>query len=202
MATLQFWFDYASTYAYLSAMRIDDVAAKRGVSIDWRPFLLGAIFKAQGWETSPFNVYPAKGRHMVRDIERIADARGLPFQIPDADGFPRQSLLAARVGMIARREGWIADYTRAVFRAEFGPEQVDIGDRNALQSVITTAGLNASAIDAADDDTNKAELRQLTDEAMAAAIFGAPTFITPDGEMFWGDDRLEHALNWMTDGHV
>jgi len=202
MTTLQFWFDYASTYAYLSAMRIDALAAERGVSIDWRPFLLGAIFKAQGWETSPFNVYPAKGRHMVRDIERIAGARGLPFQIPHADEFPRQSLLAARVGVIARREGWIADYSRAVFRAEFGPERIDIGDRAALRTIIATAGLNAAAVDGAGDDTVKDALRRLTDEAMALGIFGAPTFVAPDGEMFWGDDRLEHALNWTTGGHI
>jgi 2-hydroxychromene-2-carboxylate isomerase len=95
MGQLTFWFEFASTYSYLSAMRIEDLAAKAGVSIVWRPFLLGPIFKSQGWETSPFNLYPAKGRYAMRDIERIAKERGLPFRLPDH--FPQNSLLAARL---------------------------------------------------------------------------------------------------------
>ena len=75
--TLVFWYEFASTYSYLSAMRIEAEAERAGVAIEWRPFLLGPIFKAQGWTTSPFNIYPAKGRYMVRDIERLAAARGL-----------------------------------------------------------------------------------------------------------------------------
>ena len=75
MSKLEFWYDFGSTYSYLTAMRIDRLAAASGIDVVWRPFLLGPIFKAQGWATSPFNVYPAKGRYMVRDIERIAAAR-------------------------------------------------------------------------------------------------------------------------------
>ncbi len=71
MPTLDFWFDFASTYSYPAAMRIGPLAAAAGVSLRWRPFLLGPIFKDQGWETSPFNLYPAKGRYMWRDLERI-----------------------------------------------------------------------------------------------------------------------------------
>ena len=61
MPVLDFWFDFASTYSYPAAMRIAPLAATAGVTIRFRPFLLGPIFKAQGWDTSPFNVYLAKG---------------------------------------------------------------------------------------------------------------------------------------------
>ena len=81
-APLAFWFDFASTYSYLSAMRIETEAARHGIGVDWRPFLLGPIFAGQGWTTSPFNIYPAKGRYMVRDIERLAQARGVAFRMP------------------------------------------------------------------------------------------------------------------------
>ena len=91
MEKLTFWFEFASTYSYLSAMRIEELAAKAGVEIVWKPFLLGPIFKAQGWDTSPFNLYPAKGKYMVRDMERIAEARGLKFRLPDP--FPQNGLL-------------------------------------------------------------------------------------------------------------
>jgi len=94
---LDFWFDFASTYSYPSAMRIGVLAARSGVRVNFRPFLLGPIFKAQGWTTSPFNLYPGKGRHMWRDLERICADLGLPFRRPDP--FPQNSLLAARVAL-------------------------------------------------------------------------------------------------------
>jgi 2-hydroxychromene-2-carboxylate isomerase len=79
---LEFWFDFASTYSYLTAMRIEPLAAAAGVDVAWRPFLLGPIFKSQGWMTSPFNLYPAKGRYMIRDCERLAETRGIVFHMP------------------------------------------------------------------------------------------------------------------------
>ena len=68
---LDFWFDFASTYSYPAAMRIAPLARQADVRVHFRPFLLGPIFKTQGWTTSPFNLFPAKGRHMWRDLERL-----------------------------------------------------------------------------------------------------------------------------------
>ena len=96
-ATIDFWFDFASTYSYLTAMRIRPLAAAAGVVVRFRPFLLGPIFKAQGWDTSPFSIYQAKGRYMWRDLERLAADLELPFRRPDP--FPQNSLLAARVAL-------------------------------------------------------------------------------------------------------
>ncbi len=98
---LDFWFDFASTYSYPSAMRLRSLAQQAGVAVSFRPFLLGPIFKAQGWSTSPFNLYPAKGRHMWRDLERICADLALPFRRPDP--FPQNSLLAARVALVGLR---------------------------------------------------------------------------------------------------
>src|SRR5271156_5038834 len=89
---VDFWFDFASTYSYLAAMRIRALAAAAEVTIAFRPFLLGPIFKTQGWDTSPFNLYPAKGRYMWRDLERQCADQRLPLQRPDP--FPQNSLLA------------------------------------------------------------------------------------------------------------
>jgi 2-hydroxychromene-2-carboxylate isomerase len=80
---LDFWFDFASTYSYPAAARIRPLAAEAKVQVRFRPFLLGPIFKAQGWDTSPFNIYEAKGRYMWRDMERLAENLGLPFRRPD-----------------------------------------------------------------------------------------------------------------------
>ena len=65
MADLEFWFDFASPYAYLAAETIEPAAAEAGVRVIWKPFLLGPIFSEQGWTDSPFNLYPARGRYLL-----------------------------------------------------------------------------------------------------------------------------------------
>ena len=84
---LDFFYEFASTYSYIAALRIAPLAESAGVTVRWRPFLLGPIFKAQGWDTSPFNLYEAKGRYMWRDMERLAAELSLPFRRPDRPAF-------------------------------------------------------------------------------------------------------------------
>ncbi|MGZ3324432.1 MAG: DsbA family protein, partial [Xanthobacteraceae bacterium] len=96
-AALDFWFDFASTYSYPAVVRMAALATRADVRVRFRPFLLGPIFKALGWTTSPFNLYPEKGRYMWRDLERLCADLGVPFQRPDP--FPQNSLLAARVAL-------------------------------------------------------------------------------------------------------
>src|SRR5271168_3565065 len=127
MAGAEFWYEFASTYSYPAALRVAALAEARGVSLAWRPFLLGPIFAAHGWPDSPFNIYPAKGRYMWRDLERTCAAMGVPFQRPDP--FPQPSLLAARVALVLEG-GERAEFTRKVFVAEFG-QGLPIGDRAA-----------------------------------------------------------------------
>jgi 2-hydroxychromene-2-carboxylate isomerase len=194
--TLDFWFDFASTYSYPAAQRIGPLAAKARVKVRFRPFLLGPIFQAQGWETSPFNVYEAKGRHMWRDLERLCADLGLPFRRPEM--FPQQSVLAARVALIGLKlqEKWGKHFCLAVFHAEFA-EGRRIDDAAAIGEILTRLKVEPGPVlEAARSDPLRVALRTETEEAQRLGIFGAPTFITPDGEMFWGNDRLERALAW------
>lgn len=196
MAKIEFWYDFASTYSYLSVMRIEPLAAAAGVQVAYRPFLLGPTFKAQALTTSPFVAVPIKGRYMERDIARIADARGLVFHMPDP--FPAHSLAAARIATVAEAEGWIGPFTRAVFSAEFANRE-DIAASDVLDRIVSNLGHDPARISAAAGTAeNKAALRERTEAASAKGIFGAPTFVTADGEIFWGDDRLEQALAWAT----
>lgn len=197
MPALDFWFDFASTYSYPTAMRIAPLAAAGGVTVRWRPFLLGPIFRAQGWDTSPFNVYEAKGRHMWRDLGRLCADLGLPFQRPDP--FPPSSLLAARVALVGLGDGWGEEFCQAVFRAGFA-EGRRIDDAAVIGGILAGLTLDPkSVVDAAHTDGNKQRLRRQTDEAQGIGIFGAPTFVVSDGELFWGNDRLERALRWARD---
>jgi 2-hydroxychromene-2-carboxylate isomerase len=191
---LDFWFEFASTYSYPAAIRIGDAARARGVSVRWRPFLLGPLFKANGWTTSPFNIYPAKGRYMWRDLQRICGALDLPFTEPP--GFPQNTLLAARVALVALAQDWGEDFCRAIYRAQFGDGR-NIGEPVTIAELLKSLGQNDDAIFAlAQSDENKARLRAQNEEASARGIFGAPSFVTADGELFWGNDRLEAALDW------
>lgn len=196
--TLDFWFDFASTYSYLSAVRIEAVAGAHGVSVRWRPFLLGPIFHAQGWTTSPFNLYKAKGDYMVRDIQRIAGERGLTFQLPDP--FPQNSLSAARVATAIGEQDRRAAFCKALYLAEFAHKK-PIDDAAVLGACLSEAGVDAAAtLHAARSDAVKLALRTETEEAQRRGIFGAPTFTTPDGDLFWGDDRLDMAARWAARG--
>ena len=192
---LEFWFEFASTYSYLSAMRIEQLAKSAGVVVSGRPFLLGPIFKAQGWTTSPFNLYPAKGRYMTRDMARIASERGLRFQLPTP--FPMVSLRASRLAVALDGISEQPEFVRAVYLASFA-EGRDITKTEELITILSSLGLDAPALMAkAEDASIKDKLRTDTAAAMAAGIFGAPSVVPPDGELFWGDDRLEQAVGWL-----
>ena len=193
MPTLDFFYEFASTYSYIAAMRIAPLAKSAGVAVRWRPFLLGPIFKAQGWDTSPFNLYPAKGRYMVRDCERQCDALGLTFRLPEP--FPQSTLTAARVALVGLAAGWGEDFSRAVYRAQFA-EGRNIGDPAVIVGIVNTLGHDgAAALARAQSDEIKGKLRAETEEAQRFGIFGAPSFIA-GGELFWGNDRLEQALDF------
>jgi 2-hydroxychromene-2-carboxylate isomerase len=193
MTEVQFWYDFASTYSYPAAMRIGDLATRCGVRIVWRPFLLGPIFADQGWRDSPFNLYPAKGHYMWRDMERICSRLQLPLQQPDP--FPQNSLLAARVALtLAMNER--PDFSRAVYRAEFGARR-PIAEPATIAELLAGMGLAPGEIlDRAASEPIKSRLRRDTEEARQLGIFGAPTLVAKDGELFWGNDRLEEGLDW------
>jgi 2-hydroxychromene-2-carboxylate isomerase len=195
---LDFWFDFASTYSYLAAARIRPLAAAAKVRVRFRPFLLGPIFKAQGWDTSPFNIYEAKGRYMWRDMERLAAELSLPFRRPDP--FPQNSLLPARVALFGLAQGWGEDFSIAVYHAQF-VEDGRIDEPRTLAEILSRMNVDADAtLEAAQSDDIKSRLRAEVEAAQRLGVFGAPSFTTGDGELFWGNDRLERALKWAQRG--
>lgn len=195
---LHFWFEFASTYSYPAAMRIEAAAKARGVAIEWRPFLLGPIFASQGWKDSPFNLYPAKGAYMERDLARTCAALDLPFVMPKP--FPQNALLCARIAC-ALEGAPRARFAQAVYALEFGEGRTISDPLNAAEA-LRRAGLDVALVERAQDEDVKAALRAATEEAQSLGIFGAPSFVTSDREVFWGNDRLEEALEWAVKGHL
>jgi 2-hydroxychromene-2-carboxylate isomerase len=150
---------------------------------------------------------------MWRDLERLCADLKLSFRRPEP--FPQNSLLAARVALIGLgaasgerssseqswgEQSWGEQFSRAVFLAEFC-EGLQIGDPAVLSDILARLNVEPEPVlDAARTDTNKARLRAQTEEAQRLGIFGAPSFMTADGELFWGNDRLERALAWAKNG--
>jgi 2-hydroxychromene-2-carboxylate isomerase len=189
--TLEMWFDLASNYSYLTLMRIGDLAERAGVTVRWEPFLLGPIFEAFGWKSSPFVLQKEKGAYVWKDMERQARKHGLPWKKPRR--FPQNTVLPMRVALLGRDEPWMPPFARAMARANFAEDR-DISTAEAVTDILLSLGLPAAAILArAQSPEEKPRLRVQVQRAQALGIFGAPTFFAR-GEMYWGNDRLEDAL--------
>lgn len=190
---IEIWFEFASTYSYLTVSRTEALLKQQGVDFLWRPFLLGPSFRDKGWDTSPFILDPVKGTHMWRDMERRSQKHNLPFVQPDP--WPKNPIKAARVMTAALQEPWCSDFARGVFAAQYANNE-DIASEAVLGTVIEQCGADPDHwLARAQEEDVKSELRRLTSEAAEKGIFGAPSFIVGD-ELFWGDDRLEDAISW------
>ena len=146
--------------------------------------------------TRPFNVYPNKGNYMNRDMQRLAAKYGLEYNFPKPGdtGFPRNSVLAARMALVALKEEWGREFCRRVYAAEFVKGE-DIADPELLGALARESGSLRDIVAEATRLKNKTLLRVNTDRAIELGIFGAPSFVVGD-ELFWGNDRLEDALDW------
>ncbi len=189
---IAFWFEFASTYSYPAAARVRALV-RDGTRFEYRPFLLAPIFKAQGWNDSPFNLYPVKGKYRWRDMERICEEVGLSFRRPTQ--FPRSGLTAARVVASSETEPWIPDFVFAVYRANFAEDR-DISSSGVVSEILRDLGQDSGAlIEKASMQSSKETLRARTDEAAALGVFGSPSF-TVGQELFWGNERVETAMQW------
>jgi len=194
MATLEFWFEFASPYSYVAAMRIGELCAKSGVDLAWKPFSLGPIFRMQGWETSHFNLNPLRGKYMWRDMQRLTTKFGLPWHQPTE--FPRNTILPLRVAAGNADEKWIGDYVRAIYVASFS-EDADISQPEVVAEALTSVGADSTAVMVeATDGARRSALRANTERAIELGIFGAPNCLV-NGELFWGEESLEDAIAWL-----
>ena len=198
---IEFFFDFASPYGYVASHLIEEVAARHGRHVIWKPYMMGAVFKIAG--TGPLMDYPLKGAYAARDMARTCRLHGLPLTFPD--GFPHSTLAPARAFY------WLADrdeaddptlakrFASAAYHVYFG-EGRNTGDPTVTGEIAAGLGLDAGELLAAiQDPAIKARLKAETDGAIERGIFGSPFFIV-DGEPFWGADRLDQLERWLASG--
>jgi 2-hydroxychromene-2-carboxylate isomerase len=190
--TIEFWFSIGSTYSYLSVMRLAEVEAQTGVRFVWRPFSVRTIMREM--DNIPFATKPVKAAYMWRDIERRATARGLKPRLPAP--YPLKAFdLANRVAVLAAAEGWCPAYVRATYRRWFEDGEEAGAEPNLSASIAEAGQDSARVLPLADSEATQRRYEEATDEARSRGIFGAPSF-TVGTELFWGDDRLEDAVEW------
>ncbi|WP_286222738.1 2-hydroxychromene-2-carboxylate isomerase [Marinobacter apostichopi] len=184
--SVDFYYDFISPASYFACMRLPELIKETGATINYKPVLLGGLFKATG-NTSPVTV-PAKWEWIKADFQRHADYYGLPFQLNP--NFIFSTVNAMRGALWALSAGRIEEYNRAMFSAAWA-EGRDLSSPEVLADILNGAGFDADeAMAAIAQPTIKSELIEATDEAVARGVFGAPTFIVND-ELFFGQDRMD-----------
>lgn len=197
-APLEFYFDFASPYGYIAAQRIEAIAQKHGRSVDWRPMLLGAVFKVAG--TQPLTEYPLKGKYSTHDFNRSAREHGIAFRMPSK--FPLATIGACRATYWLKTTDpdKAVPFLKAVYKAYF-VEDRDISSTEVLADIAADLGIDRKAFLAGIEQPEiKNRLREVTDDAIQQrGVFGSPfTFV--DGEPFWGADRLDQVDRWLSRG--
>lgn len=194
---IEFYFDFSSPYAYLVSGKVDEMARLYGRTVDWRPVLLGVIFKTTG--AAPLLDQPLKGPYSRRDLDRTARLYGVPLAFPEVSPFP--SVAAARaIYWIKDRDADLAHrVAKALFEAAWA-RGGDIRDAEAVIDVATSCGVDPEGLRAALQDPEvKERLKREIDAAIARGVCGSPFFVV-DGEPFWGSDRLDQVERWLATG--
>jgi 2-hydroxychromene-2-carboxylate isomerase len=196
-AEISFQFDFSSPYSYLASERIDDVAARHGREVIWRPLLLGVVF--QHWGTASIVNQPGQDAYAPRDMARSARFMGIPFRFPSRFPLPTQQAARAFYWLHDHDAAEAKRFAQAVFRA-FYVDDRDISAPAAVLDIAAGIGVDRKALSAALASTElKERLKRETEAAVAAGVFGAP-WIVVDGEVFWGADRLPQIAKWLETG--
>lgn len=198
MKQIDFWFSIGSTYSFLTIMRLGDVARETGAHFTWRPFNVREMMISQ--DNIPFAKKPAKAAYMWRDIERRCAKYGLSARLPAP--YPLENLaLANQVALVGMGEGWGERYVIETYKHWF-QEELMAGSEPNLSASIRAAGQDPDRVLAlAESEETVAALCGATATASALGLFGVPSFMV-EGELFWGDDRLDDAISWARFGRV
>ena len=197
-APIEFYFDFSSPYGYLASHKIDALAAKHGRGVDWRPMLLGVVFKQT--VTAPLTMIPLKGDYSKRDLSRSARFHGIgDFRMPSP--FPIATQAAARVMLWAKASDPALGVriAKALYRGYFYDGR-DISNADVAADIAAENGVDrAAARESVDDPAIKDALKREVDGAIARGVFGSP-FVFVDGEPFWGLDRFDQIDRWLASG--
>jgi 2-hydroxychromene-2-carboxylate isomerase len=196
-APIDFYFDFSSPYGYFASVKIEALAAKHGRTVNWRPVLLGIIFKTTGG--APMPTLPLKGDYANKDFSRSARFLGVPYRTPTAFPIGTMSATRAFYWLQAKDPAKAAAFAKALYKAYF-VDDVNISDAAGLMKVAQSQGLNPDEVGAGiNDPAVKEKVKVEVEAAIARGVFGSPFIIVGD-EPFWGMDRFDQLDKWLATG--
>ena len=196
MKTVEFFFDVGSPAAYLAWTQLPAICGSCD-GIEFRPMLLGGVFQATG-NQSPATI-PAKGSYMMRDLQLHARHYGVPFEQNPHFPINTLTLMRAATAVQMQQPERFGAFVDAVYRAIW-VDQKNMNDAQVVAAVVQQAGFDTAKLMAqANDPQVKERLKQVTQDAVTRGVFGAPTFFV-DGQMFWGQDRLDFVRQQLKAG--
>ena len=195
MKSIDFWFSIGSTYTYLTISRLNEVSTQEGLAFNWFPFSVRKIM--MDMDNIPFTP-PAKkikSDYMWRDIERRAGFYGFNPKIPAP--YPLTKFdLANKLAVLGINEGWGMDYVISTYKRWFEQGKEPATEAN-LTEIFDELKLNKDDVMTQVQSTEiEKKYLENTEKAYRLGVFGSPTFIF-EGEIFWGDDRLEDCIKWV-----
>ena len=184
---IDFYWDIGSTNTYFALHLIRPIAARHGATLRYQPFNLGYVFRKHNYQL--MEEPRAKLSNRRRDLQRWAARHDLPFRMPGQ--FPIKTSRALRGSLVARRHDLEEAYLDAIFTAYWEQNDPSIAEYAGLTRIAAEIGLNPDTFETeCESDVIRSGLAEVTERAMAAGVFGAPTFVI-DGEIYWGKDRFE-----------
>ena len=194
---IEFYFDFSSPYGYLASECIDEIAARHGRGVAWRPYLMGVAMKVTG--STPLVNRPMMGKYSRHDMERSARRLEVPLRFPEP--FPIATIAACRAVYWMERSD--ADEAKPLAKALYRAYFVDgrnISEADVVADVATGAGADRAAVLAGvQEPAIKDRLKEVTNDAIERGVFGSPFFLV-DGEPFWGHDRMDDVGRWLEAG--
>jgi 2-hydroxychromene-2-carboxylate isomerase len=191
MAMIEFFFDCSSPWTYLAFHNIQPMAAELGLTIVWRPILVGGVFNTVNPSVyaSRENPIPAKAAYMRKDLDDWARDAGLRIRFPPRV-FPVNSVKAMRACILLEADGKLVAFARAVFEAYWGDDE-DISQDAVLARIATRLGIDSEyLLKGVGAPAVKDTLRANTDELIRRGGFGSPTIFVGRADMYFGNDRL------------
>jgi 2-hydroxychromene-2-carboxylate isomerase len=189
--TIDYYLSLNSPWTYMGSGPFAEIARRHGAEVNVKPAKFGPIFEQTGGLPLPKRS-PQRQAYRLMELRRWREVRGLPLNV-EPKFFPSDDAAATRLVIAAKLQGKDAhklslELARAVWERE-----ESFADPAVMASSAQRAGLDAAALRAGgpSDAELDALYEKYTQDALKAGVFGAPSYVLPSGEIFWGQDRLE-----------